>query len=131
AIAGLGSETLLLTPFGLAYLLGCELDGQGVLFQLPARTLGLLLCSGALTAVPLALFAYGARHVRLSTVGLLQYIGPSLQLMLGIVLFHEPFSAERAVGFGMIWGALALYAGNGLWQGRRLAAAAAGAAAVD
>jgi len=129
AIAGLGSETLLLTPFGLAYLIGCELTGHGVLFELPARTLGLLLCSGALTAVPLALFAYGARRVRLSTVGLVQYIGPSLQLMLGIALFHEPFSAGRAIGFALIWAALALYAGNGLWQGRRLAAAGAGATA--
>jgi chloramphenicol-sensitive protein RarD len=125
ALAGLGSETLLLTPFGVAYLIGCELEGSGVLFELPAHTLGWLLCSGALTAVPLALFAYGARHVRYSTVGLVQYIGPSLQLTLGIVLFQEPFSAARAFGFALIWAGLALYAGSGVWQGRRIAAAAA------
>lgn len=124
SLAGLGSETLLLTPFGLAYLAWCELSGHGVLRVLGPWPLCLLLLSGVATAVPLALFSYGARRVRLSTVGVCQYIGPSIQLGLGIVLFAEPFGLSRAIGFALIWAALALYAGNGLWQGRQLAARA-------
>ena len=124
SLAGLGTETLLLTPFGVAYLVWCELSGQGVLRALSAWPLFLLMISGALTAIPLALFTYGARRVRLSTVGICQYIGPSIQLALGIALFGEPFGIERATGFALIWSALALYAGNGMWQGRQLAARA-------
>jgi chloramphenicol-sensitive protein RarD len=73
---------------------------------------------GLITAVPLALFAYGSRQVAYSTVGILQYLGPSLQLALGIVVFGEPFPAARAVGFALIWAALAVYAAEGLWRAR-------------
>ena len=79
----------------------------------------LLVGSGLVTALPLALFAYGARQIPLSTVGLVQYIGPTLQFLIGVFVFHEAFTAERAVGFVMIWAALAIYAADGAYRTRR------------
>jgi chloramphenicol-sensitive protein RarD len=71
------------------------------------------------TALPLALFAFGARRIRLSTLGLVQYLGPTLQFLIGVLVFREPFSSARAVGFVLIWMALAVYAADGLWRRRR------------
>jgi chloramphenicol-sensitive protein RarD len=64
---------------------------------------------GPVTAVPLLLFAAGARRIRMATLGLLQYVSPSLQFGLGVWLFGEPFSPARLAGFCLIWTALALY----------------------
>jgi chloramphenicol-sensitive protein RarD len=71
------------------------------------------------TAVPLVLFAVGARRIPLSTVGLQQYIAPTMQLLTAVFLFHESFSTARIVGFAMIWAALAIYGADGLLAGRR------------
>jgi chloramphenicol-sensitive protein RarD len=79
----------------------------------------LLLGSGLVTALPLALFAYGARLIPLSTVGLVQYIGPTLQFLLGVLVFKEAFTIERGIGFLFIWTALAVYAADGLWRSRK------------
>ena len=81
----------------------------------------LLLLGGPLTAIPLVLFAFGARRIPYSTVGLLQYIGPTIQLMLAVLVFGEPFSGPRVVGFVLIWTALAMYAVDGVWRSRKLA----------
>jgi chloramphenicol-sensitive protein RarD len=89
---------------------------------------GLLVGSGLVTAIPLLLFAYAARRIALSAVGLLQYISPSLQLWCGIVFFREPFTGSRAAGFVLIWLALAIYALDGLWRSRPRAAPARGEA---
>jgi len=120
ALVGLGAETLLLAPIGVAYLLALELLGRGVGLRSGGATLSLLVGSGPLTAVPLAAFAYGARRVPYSTVGIVQYIGPTLQLLLGIFLFAEPFPPARAAGFAAIWLALAIYAAHGLLAGMAL-----------
>jgi len=114
SMAGLGSETLLLAPLGLGYLVLCEATGQSVLGHVGPWVITLLIASGLVTAVPLWLFSYGARRVQYSTVGIVQYIGPSLQLLLGVYVFHEPFAADTALGFGLIWAGLALYAADGL-----------------
>jgi chloramphenicol-sensitive protein RarD len=79
----------------------------------------LLLGSGLITALPLALFAFGARLIPLSTLGLLQYVGPTLQFLIGVLVFHEPFPRARSVGFVLIWAALAVYAADGLWRSRK------------
>jgi chloramphenicol-sensitive protein RarD len=84
-----------------------------------------LLLAGPFTAVPLLLFAYGARRVTLATLGLLQYLGPSIQFLLGVYVYHEPFEPARFVGFGLIWAALVVYSGEGLWRLKRASAAAA------
>jgi chloramphenicol-sensitive protein RarD len=122
AMAGLGAETLLCLPFGLAYLAFCEWTGVGVLRHADGMTLGLLVMSGLVTAVPLWLFSYGARLVPYSTVGVVQYIGPTIQFLIGVFVTHEPFDATRAVGFGFIWAALLLYAVDGLRQRRAVPA---------
>jgi chloramphenicol-sensitive protein RarD len=118
ALAGLAAETLLVLPLGVLYLVGCEWSGTGVIARGDGLSLGLLIASGVITAVPLALFSYGARLVPYSTVGLLQYISPTIQLLFGVYLYGEAFDASRALGFACIWAALALYAAEGLSRRR-------------
>jgi chloramphenicol-sensitive protein RarD len=67
----------------------------------------------------LFLFAYGARRIPYSTMGVLNYIAPTLQLACGVFIFREPFARAHAVGFALIWAALLIYAGDGLWRARR------------
>lgn len=114
AMAGLGTESLLLAPIALGYLGYCEFFGTGAVSRGDPALLTLLVSSGAVTALPLWLFAFGARRVKYSTVGLLQYIGPTISLALGVFAFHEPFPPERALGFSLIWVGLAVYAADGL-----------------
>jgi chloramphenicol-sensitive protein RarD len=120
AVAGLATETLLLSPFALVFLAWAEWHGTGALGHSSAIVDTLLVGSGLVTAMPLALFAYGARRIPLSTVGLVQYIGPTLQFLIGVFVFGESFTRERAIGFVMIWGALAIYAIDGLWRRSRI-----------
>jgi len=122
ALAGFAAETLLLLPFGLGYLIWAELHGIGAMGHTGIGTDLLLVLGGPLTAAPLVLFALGARRLPYSTVGLLQYIGPTLQLMLGVLVYHEPFSGPRVTGFAIIWAALVIYAADGLWRSRKLTA---------
>lgn len=121
ALPGFAAETLLVLPLGIGYLAWCEFSGTGVLGVASAGTHALLVLGGPLTAVPLVLFAFGARRIPYSTLGLLQYMAPTLQLLLAVVVFHEPFGGPRAVGFALIWTALAIYAGDGLWRSRKAA----------
>lgn len=118
-LIGLGLETLLLSPCAIAYLCWQQHTGAGALGRVDATEHALLIGAGVVTAIPLLLFAYGARRIRLSTLGLLQYIAPTVQFALGIWIFHEPFSPERAVAFGFIWFGLALYTADNLWAQRR------------
>jgi len=122
ALAGFATETLLLAPLGIAYLIWCELSGIGVVTNGSAGLYALLMAGGPLTAIPLVLFAFGARRIPYSTVGLLQYIGPTIQMFLAVFAFGEPFSGPRVAGFVLIWTALALYAGDGIWRARKMPA---------
>jgi chloramphenicol-sensitive protein RarD len=117
AITGLAVETALLAPFALLYL--SWLGAAGAFGDQGALTDSLLVASGIFTAVPLMLFAYGVRRIRLATIGLIQYLGPTLQLLIGVWIFHEPFTEVQAIGFGLIWLALAVYATDGLLRHRR------------
>jgi chloramphenicol-sensitive protein RarD len=122
AVAGLAAETALVAPFAAAYLVWAGWYGGAlpVAATTHATTLALLLVgSGLVTALPLALFAFGARLIPYSTIGIIQYIGPTLQLLLGVFAFGEPFAGERAIGFILIWVALAIYLGESLWRARR------------
>ena len=119
AVTGLTVETLLLAPSAIAFLLWRHYIGAGALGTVDLRTQVLVVSSGVITAVPLLLFAYGARRIQLSTLGLLQYLAPSVQLTLGVWLYHEPFSRERATSFAFIWAALALYTVDNLWSQRK------------
>jgi chloramphenicol-sensitive protein RarD len=118
ALPGLAVETLLLVPLAAGYLLWLEAGRTGAMGHSGPAIDALLLGSGAITALPLFLFAYGARLIPYSTMGLIQYIAPSLQLILGLVVFGETLQHSRAVGFVLIWAALAIYAADGLWRAR-------------
>jgi chloramphenicol-sensitive protein RarD len=120
ALEGLSFETMALFPLALAYVIWLSLHGQNSFINAAAdSTRWLLVAAGPITAIPLLLFAAGARKIPLSALGLLQYISPTIQFLLGVWLFHEAFNAERMVGFLLIWSALALYAAEGLWRSRR------------
>jgi chloramphenicol-sensitive protein RarD len=121
SVPALATETLLLTPLAGGYLLWLGFQGRGAFGNLGVGVDLLLLGSGLATAVPLAMFAYGARRIPLSTVGLTQYVAPSMQLLLGVFVFGEPFPRARAIGFTLIWLALAIYAVDGLRRNRAAA----------
>lgn len=118
ATAGLATESLLLAPVAVGFLVWQFAGGQGVLGRAEPGTQVLVLCSGVITAVPLLLFAYGAKRIRLSTLGLLQYLAPTVQFMLGVWVYREPFSLQRGLGFAFIWAALALYTADNLLAAR-------------
>lgn len=127
SMEGLSVETALLSLPALAYLLALEATGQGSFGHAGATTSLLLAFTGVVTAVPLLLFAWAARNTTLATVGILQYIAPTFQFLLGLLVYHEPFSPARLLGFGGVWLALVIYTGEALMQERhRRAAAAAG-----
>jgi chloramphenicol-sensitive protein RarD len=121
-LEGLTLETLLLMPLAAIAMAIWWRQGTNV-FPAPELSMNLLLiATGPLTAVPLLLFAAGARRVSLTTLGLLQYIGPTIQLILGVWLFNEPFGGARLAGFALIWLALAVYSAEGWWFSRRVQA---------
>ena len=122
ALPGLAVETMLLAPFALAYLLWAEASGSGVLGHASWLVTVLLLAGGVVTSVPLVLFAYGARQVPYSTIGVLQFIAPSMQLACGLLVFGESIGLERAIGFALIWTGLLVYVANALWPRQRIAA---------
>lgn len=123
AMAGLAIEGGYLLLPALAVLGWSETHGAGGFLALgggygAARDV-LLVASGALTALPLIGFAYGVRRAPLSTIGLLQYISPTLQFLIGVFAFHEAFDRDRAIGFACIWVALAMFALDGWQRSRR------------
>ena len=124
-VRGLGVESLYLFLPALAVLLWGEFHGSGgFIAHGDASAWGwgiaaLLVLGGALTALPLIGFADAVRRIPFSLVGLLQYIAPPLQLLCGVLLLGEDFGSERAIGFVLIWIALAVYAGDGLRRARR------------
>ncbi|AMY68943.1 EamA family transporter RarD [Frigidibacter mobilis] len=102
-------EVLLLTPPALIWLGWLAFTGQGHFLAGSARDTGLLLGCGLVTAVPLILYANGAKLLRLSTIGIMQYIAPTMIFLTAVFVFGEPFGQAQAIGFAMIWAALVLY----------------------
>ena len=120
ALEGLSLETMLLFPLALVYVLWLTLHGQNTFINSPNdSTRWLLAAAGPITAIPLVMFAAGARKIPMSVLGLLQYLSPSMQALLGVWVFHETFPQARLIGFVIIWSALLLYVAEGLWVGRR------------
>jgi chloramphenicol-sensitive protein RarD len=109
ALTGLAVETTVLLPAALAAVAWWARDGSLALGHLDRTTDALLASSGAVTAIPLLCFGLAARRLRLSTLGFLQYIAPSLQFLQAVLFFGESFTPPRQVSFGLIWAALALY----------------------
>ena len=126
SVTGMGMESAYLFLPAVAWLLWSERHGGGGFGAgYGAGASALLVLAGVLTALPLVGFAFAVRRVPLSTVGLMQYIAPTLQFLIGVFVLHEPFDRDRAIGFALIWTALALFAGHGLLRARRAAAATA------
>ena len=116
ATEGLALETLLQAPVAAAVLAWAAWQGQAAMTVHAPATAAWLMLAGPFTAIPLLLFAAGARRLTLATLGLMQYLGPTIQFGLGVFVYDEAFTAQRAVGFVLIWSALALYSGESLRQ---------------
>lgn len=112
-MTGLGVETLLIAPFAIAYLIWESRHGA-LGFGSDVPTTALLIIAGAVTTVPLVLFATAARSLPMTTLGLLQYLAPTLQFLCGVVLFGEKLSMGQMASFGLIWIALILFAAEGI-----------------
>ncbi|QQS54086.1 MAG: EamA family transporter RarD [Candidatus Competibacteraceae bacterium] len=127
AMLGLCVETLLMAPIALLFLTVFAVRGAGAPGMLDGRTDLLLLAAGPITVAPLLLFLQATQRLRLSTVGLIQYLTPTLQFLLAVVVYREPFTYTHLIAFGCIWLALALYSidaysshrSRGLWIARR------------
>ncbi|MCL9842943.1 EamA family transporter RarD [Ralstonia solanacearum] len=125
ALEGLTLETLLLFPATLVYLGWLAAQQQNAFLGAPPGIRLLLVLAGPLTAVPLLLFGAGARRIPLSLLGLLQYVSPTLQLLLGVWLYNEPFGGPKVFGYVLIWCGLAVYSAEGWMRLRRRGPAAA------
>jgi chloramphenicol-sensitive protein RarD len=117
-IAGLTAETLLLFPLAAALLLWRVRSGDSGFEHAGIGLDALILASGVITTAPLLLFAYGARRIPLATLGLLQYIAPSVQFLLGLWVYHEPLDAVRMHACVLIWVGLVIYTADGFWSQR-------------
>lgn len=106
---GLALETWILGPVAALYLVQRAALGEPVLFGFGWGTAGLLVLTGGVTALPLLWFTHGAKRLPLSTVGMLQYVAPTLQGLLAVFAFGEPFDSGRLVAFAFIWAGLALF----------------------
>jgi chloramphenicol-sensitive protein RarD len=119
AFTGMFVETLVLSPLALGYIVFLAVVGGGAFGRLGLQMDLLLLLSGVITPLPLILFVAGAQRIRLSTIGLLQYIAPTGQFLLAVFLYDEPFTRDSGVTFALIWLALALYTFDTLRHERR------------
>lgn len=123
SLEGFTLETMVMFLPALAFLIFTEATTGGALFHVSLGTNLLLVASGVITAVPLLLFAAGARMVTMTTLGLLQYIAPTLQFLLGVLVYGETLTPQRLIGFAIVWAALAIYSLEGAISGGRAARA--------
>jgi chloramphenicol-sensitive protein RarD len=119
SLHGFSLETTVLFLPALGFLLYRDANGTGAFMHQETSTTLLLILAGPVTSVPLLLFGFAARTIPLSMLGFVQYITPSLQFMLGVFVYHEPFPLSRLVGFSMIWLALFVYSVEGVRFNRK------------
>lgn len=117
---GLFLETIILFLPAFGFLVMQNRQGVGAFGHMGTATTLLLMGAGAATSIPLLLFASGARRVTLTTLGLLQYIAPTLQFLIGVFIYGEPFGTARLIGFSLIWLALILYTSESILHRRRV-----------
>ncbi|MES2846063.1 MAG: EamA family transporter RarD [Pseudomonadota bacterium] len=111
-------EVMILFPFALGYVIWAAQSGVAMFWQGDAWITGLLLGAGVVTAVPLMLYANGAKLLRLSTIGIMQYIAPTMIFLTAVFIFGETFGTARMIAFPMIWAALAIYTWSLVQQAR-------------
>lgn len=121
ALVGLTVETMLLAPLAVGYLIYLGIAGTGSFGAHGRGSDALLALSGVMTSIPLLCFAAAARRLRLATLGFLQYLAPSLQLLVGVALYGEAFTRVHAASFALIWTGLLLYSADAVrsFRGRR------------
>lgn len=119
-LEGLTLETAILAPLAIVYLVILHRSAEGAFLRTGAASDAFMVGGGLVTTIPLLLFAAAVRTVPLSVIGILQYIGPTLQFLIGVFVYHEPFSRTQLIGFSIVWTALAIYAGDSL-RARRMA----------
>ena len=130
ALESLGAETLLLAPFALAFLVWLEATGRAAFGHAGVANALLLAGTGVVTAIPLLLFGGAATRLSLTTLGILQYLGPALQFVFGLVIFHEPMTSAAWVGFVLVWLALAIFTADGVRNHRAVMRQTADATAL-
>lgn len=120
-IPGLFLETTLLTPIAAGYLIYLQqAGGSGSTFgSAPWSMILLLVSTGVVTGLPLVWFGHAARHLRMTTVGFLQYLSPSCSFFLGVFLYHEPFTRAHFITFAFIWIALVIFTAEAIWRWSR------------
>jgi chloramphenicol-sensitive protein RarD len=125
AVPGLFIETVLLVPLAVVYLIALKAQGELQFINTGWRTALLLISTGVVTAVPLFWFGYATRHLRLTTIGFLQYLSPTGSFFLGVFLYHEPFTRTHLITFALIWFALAIFTFEAVtrWRSARVRAA--------
>ncbi|SHH32253.1 EamA family transporter RarD [Marivita hallyeonensis] len=114
-VVSVTAEVLILTPLAVAWLIHLH-TGAGGAFGGDLAHSALLIASGPMTALPLILFSYGARRLAMSTVGIVQYINPTLQFICAVAIFGEPFGTVHLAAFALIWAALAIYSTSAIRQ---------------
>ncbi|MEV6285450.1 EamA family transporter RarD [Kribbella sp. NPDC051770] len=119
ALEGMAVESATMAPVALVAIVVMALHGQSTVTDHGAGYLVLVLLSGPITAVPLLLFGSAATRVSMTTLGLLNYIAPIMQFVVGVTLFHEHMSTMRWAGFGLVWIALVIFTWDGLVRRRR------------
>jgi chloramphenicol-sensitive protein RarD len=119
ALVGLTIETMLLLPPAVIYLVYLNSQGTDPLWHVSIKQFLLLIGSAPLTVAPLLFFTLGAKRLYLSTLGLMQYIGPSVMFLLAVLFYNEPFSAAQAWTFALIWSALVIYSADSMIYYRR------------
>ena len=118
SLDGLTLETGIMFLPALSYLIYVVSQGQGAFLQINASTDLFLIGAGAVTAIPLLLFAKAVQRIPLTMLGLMQYIAPTIQFLIGVLLYKEEFTSSQAFGFGIIWIALIIFWSEGWWTQR-------------
>jgi chloramphenicol-sensitive protein RarD len=119
SLQGITVETGIMGIPAIGYLLFLEATGKGAFGNQPPWVLVMLILAGVVTGLPLMMFSAAARLIPLSTLGFLQYIAPTMQFFIGVLIYREPFSPDRLVGFGVIWVALLIFSFEGFFARRQ------------
>jgi chloramphenicol-sensitive protein RarD len=119
SLLGLALETAVMVPVALIYLTVIQTGGAGLNQSTGIVTILLLMGTGVITATPLLWFAQAAKLVPFSTIGFIQYVSPSLSLLLGVFIYHEEFTHAHVLSFGIIWIAIAVFSVSRVLMARR------------
>lgn len=117
---GLTLETAILTPVAVLFLIYTAFKGNSSFLAIDIKTDLLCIATGVVTALPLILFTHGVRYIQYTTSGILQYIAPTLQLLVGVIIYNEPFTKTHRLSFGFIWLALLIYSTSSISAYRRM-----------